>query len=248
MTPTPTPTPTPTGTQGSTPPSPSGSSAGLQPADAAVNAAAWANQPVDCTVYKCAALTFDDGPSPATTPRLLGILRSNQVPATFFELATMVQASPATAQDVARTPAFEIGNHSFTHPQLTKLSAAKLTHEVSEATAVTSSVTGRTLTLMRPPYGAHNATTDAAAAAAGEAVIIWSVDTLDWQHHNPVKTLAITKQEIHPGGIVLMHDIHSTTVDAAQSVIDYLRGQGYVLVNVSQLLGTTVPGRVYLHG
>lgn len=219
----------------------------LQSANADVNAAAWANQPVDCSVYKCAALTFDDGPSPTTTPRLLGILRANQVPATFFELAQMVQASPATAADVASTPAFEIGNHSFTHPQLTKLTPAKLTHEISDAAAVTSAATGRTITVMRPPYGAHNKTTDAAAAAAGQAVIIWSVDTLDWQHHNPAKTLAITMQEIRPGGIVLMHDIHSTTVDAAQSVIDALRGAGYVLVNVTQLLGTPVPGQVYLN-
>lgn len=199
---------------------------------------------VDCARSKCIALTFDDGPGPHTA-RLVGMLRSKGARATFFMTGTMVRANPGIARQVANTVGMEIGNHTATHAQLTQVGSTQLRREINGNRTTIEQATGRNITVFRPPYGSHNSTVDAMAATAGESVILWDVDTNDWQTRSAIATRRAVAQQARPGSIVLMHDIHGSTVDAVPGIIDDLQGQGYVLVTVSELLGGTDPGRVY---
>lgn len=199
---------------------------------------------VDCGQVKCIALTFDDGPGPHTE-RLLGMLTSTGARATFFMQGVNVRANPGVARRVANTPGMEVANHSSTHPQLTGVGSAQLRREVVGNHATIQEATGRNVTVFRPPYGARNAAVDAMAAEAGEAVILWDVDTLDWKTRSATATRKAVADQARAGSIVLMHDIHGSTVDAVPGIISDLQGQGYVLVTVTELLGGTTPGRVY---
>lgn len=198
---------------------------------------------VDCEVKKCVALTFDDGPSAATTPRLLDILAEEDVRATFFVVGSQVQARPdLVAREVV--DGHEVGSHSWSHPDLTVLSDDALRSEVSDTHQAIVDATGVEPRLFRPPYGAHNDAVDAVLREAGYAEAIWSVDTLDWQHHDPVKTAAAASQA-KPGAIVLMHDIHAATIDAVPDAIRSLRDQGYEFVTVSEMVAPVEAGQVY---
>ena len=199
---------------------------------------------VDCSSAKCIALTFDDGPGPHTA-RLVGMLTSKGARATFFMQGVMIRANPSLARQVANTPGMEIANHSSTHPQLTRVSSTRLYTEIAGTHALIKEVTGKDVTVFRPPYGARNAAVDAMAAQVGEAVILWDVDTNDWRTRSASATRQTVAQQARSGSIVLMHDIHGSTVDAVPGIIDDLQGQGYVLVTVSELLGGTTPGKVY---
>lgn len=199
---------------------------------------------VDCSQAKCIALTFDDGPGPHTE-RLLGMLSSKGARATFFVTGSMVRANPGVARRIANTPGMEIANHSSTHPQLNRVGSAQLRREIIGNHATIREVTGKDVTVFRPPYGARNSAVDAMAAEAGEAVIMWDVDTDDWRTRNATSTRRAVAEQARSGSIVLMHDIHSPTVDAVPGIIADLQGQGYVLVTVSELLGGTTPGQVY---
>lgn len=105
--------------------------------------------------------------------------------------------------------------------------------------------TGQRTTLMRPPYGATNQTVRSVEGRLGLAEILWSVDPQDWKDRNTATVTQRVLAAAKPGAIVLMHDIHPTTVAAAPAIIDGLRKRGYRLVTVSQLLGKPTPGRTY---
>ncbi|WP_051215276.1 polysaccharide deacetylase family protein [Granulicoccus phenolivorans] len=199
---------------------------------------------VDCSVDKCVALTFDDGPGPYTQ-RLLNTLTSKGARATFFTQGAGLRNYPGVARQIVNTPGMEIANHTLTHPSLPGLSESQIRQEIAGNHDLIQSTTGARSTLFRPPYGARNSTVDRIAGESGEAVILWSVDTLDWQSRNAAAVRAVVNRDTRNGSIVLMHDIHSTTVDAVPGIVDDLQGQGYTLVTVSELLGSPVPGRVY---
>lgn len=209
--------------------------------------AAGANQgpAVDCAVLKCLALTFDDGPNEATTPRLLETLSREQVPATFFMQGASIAVHPDTVRQVADTPGMEIATHSATHPDLTGVTSERLTRELVEPADQIEEVTGERPTLMRPPYGSENEAVREAAGVAGQAVILWSIDTLDWQTRDAAATAETTLAEAEPGAIALMHDIHPSTVDAVPEIVQGLKDEGYTLVTVSELLGQPEPGVAY---
>lgn len=199
---------------------------------------------VDCSVSKCVALTYDDGPS-NLTPKLLDTLSAKDATATFFLIGQNVVNLP---QVVKRTHdlGFEIGNHSWTHPELTKVSVEQLNSELSRTSAAITQITGEPVTLMRPPYGAFNQTVLNAAAQQGLTVVHWTNSPEDWRadRRTPEQIADITLQRVTPGSIILMHDIHTWTVDAAPMIIDGLRAQGYEFVTVSELAGPVQPGEL----
>lgn len=202
----------------------------------------------DCSEVKCVALTFDDGPG-AHTARLLDMLKQRHAKATFFVVGPNVKANPALVKR-AVAEGHQIGNHSWSHPSLTKLSPGAIRKEVRSTSAAVKQATGRGTESIRPPYGAVDKKVRRVLAGEPNAhVILWSVDTLDWKHHDPAKTLAAVKQGVQPGGIILMHDIHKTSVDAVPAVVDYLQSKGYTLVTVDQLLAPEHPrsGKAYSH-
>lgn len=185
----------------------------------------------DLTGKKLVALTFDDGPSSATTPRLLDILYEKDVPATFFMLGKMARANP----DLVRRAEKEghiVASHTMYHQNLIRIPANAAKDDIAESKTVFNDILGHELMLVRPPYGNIN---NIVRDNVGAPMILWSVDTLDWQSKDPSAILAVTKEQIHDGAIILMHDIYDTTVDAVPIVIDELRKDGYDFVTVPEL-------------
>lgn len=180
---------------------------------------------------KLVALTFDDGPSAITTPQLLDILRDKDAVATFFELGNMVRRNPAIVQRVIRE-GNELGSHTNSHQNLIKITRANLEADKAEADATFLEVIGRTPLITRPPYGNFN---QAVMDVLGTPVILWSIDTRDWESKDPVKIKEIAIDKAEDGAILLFHDIYQTTIDSIPDIIDTLREKGFEFVTVSEL-------------
>ena len=181
---------------------------------------------------KVVALTFDDGPNPNTTPVALELLKKYNAKATFF----MVGRSVAGNEDIIKEVVAEghqIGNHSWSHPLLTKVTLEQAKSQINDTTEVLKKASGQDVHIMRPPYGGINS---AIQAAVSQSFILWDVDTLDWKNRN---TASIMKegQKTQSGSIILMHDIHQTSIDALPSVLQYLTEQGFELVTIDELMG-----------
>lgn len=183
---------------------------------------------------KKVALTFDDGPHPTVTMQILDILEKYNAKATFFMLGKQVENNPAITLEVLNR-GHELGNHSYSHPQLTKLSASAVTWELDHTSQAIYDVTGEYPTVFRPPYGATNASVE---SLTNLPAILWSVDTYDWKHRNPYLLFQTVKANVHDGAIILMHDIHQSTADGLESVLVYLQQEGYECVTVSELLAS----------
>lgn len=182
---------------------------------------------------KYVALTFDDGPSEAVTPRILNTLKQHQVKATFYMLGSSVEKAPQLAQQVL-ADGHEIGNHSYGHENLSKMTGAEAEANINKANELIKNATGREPLTIRPPYGARNSELE---QLSSQPTILWGVDTLDWKTRNAASTFQEVQQHIYPGAIILMHDIHPTTADALDSILTYLEQQGYQCVTISQLQG-----------
>lgn len=196
------------------------------------NLPAAARPPVDCAVAKCIALTYDDGPS-AYTPLILDALKQRNAVATFFVLGDKSDYFKPTLNRTLKE-GNELGNHTWSHQHLPKLSAAQVRSEVQRTQAKIQQLTGYTPVIMRPPYGETNSTV---AKNVGLPQILWTIDTFDWRDSNTYLTTQRVLSQAKPGRIVLMHDTHRSTALAAPAIIDGLIAQGYTLVTVSELLG-----------
>lgn len=201
---------------------------------------------VDCSTLKCIALTFDDGPGPYTA-KLLQELASKDVRATFFLIGRSVGTRPELVK-AELAAGHAVGNHTYEHLDLVKLDAATIGFQVDRTAAAILDATGVRPTLLRPPYGATNPTVKAVARERGYAQILWNVDTEDWKNRNVATTTQRALDGARPGAIILMHDIHPTTVQAVPGIIDALRARGYTLVTVPQLIGTPEAGKTYSSG
>ncbi|MEG0471657.1 MAG: polysaccharide deacetylase family protein [Solibacillus sp.] len=178
------------------------------------------------------ALTFDDGPHLKVTEQILALLLQYNIKATFFVLGQNVEKHPQIVSQAAEQ-GHEIANHSWSHANFTKLSGTQISAELDQTNEAIYKATGKYPNLYRPPYGATNASVHSQTTM--EAVM-WSVDTLDWKHRTPEKTVAYVKEQAKDNGIILMHDIHSETADSLEAVINYLIDQDYEFVTASELL------------
>ncbi len=203
--------------------------------------------PVDCAKEKCVALTFDDGPG-VDTPKLLDILKTENVPATFLLVGKAVATYP---DSVAREfkEGHALGAHTWNHPQLTKLPDDKVASEItSTVDAIKKAAPDAQVTFTRPPYGAINSRVNAVLKSLNHAALLWDVDTLDWKNRNSNAVLAEVQKQTKPGSIILMHDIHATTIQAVPEIIKYLRSQGYTMVTVPEMFGGSLtPGKIYFN-
>ncbi|ADG89468.1 polysaccharide deacetylase family protein [Thermobispora bispora] len=201
---------------------------------------------IDCSRLKCVALTFDDGPG-EETGRLLDILAAHHARATFFVLGRMVDQDETTRGYVRRmvSEGHEIGNHSWSHPALTGLSAGGVREELDRTQQVVMEVAGVRMRIMRPPYGATGQGVEKVTRDAGLAQILWTLDTFDWRDRN-ADTVAKRAAQAKPGDIVLLHDIHATTIEAVPRILAELDRKGYTYVTVSELLGDVTPGKQYV--
>ncbi|WP_432352165.1 polysaccharide deacetylase family protein [Sporosarcina sp. A2] len=182
-------------------------------------------------LVKKIALTFDDGPDPKSTIQILEILKKYDAKATFFMLGSRVEYYPETAKAV-KDAGHEIGNHSWNHPDLSKMPLAKALEEINRTTAIIQQVTGDKPTVFRPPYGAY---TEQLSKQTIPPITLWNVDTLDWKYRNADKLLEEVKKSTKDGSTILMHDIHQSTADGLENVMVYLQSQGYEFVTVSEL-------------
>lgn len=181
---------------------------------------------------KRVALTFDDGPDAKVTPQILSVLKKYEAKATFFMVGKNVSKNQAIVKQMVEA-GHEIGNHTWNHPKLTKLSKASVKQEVDRTSKAIYEAIGQNPTVFRPPYGATN---DQVRSVMAMPSILWSIDTLDWKHRKAEKILSYVKASAKDGSIILMHDIHQSTADGLENVLLYLQKQGYELVTVSEIL------------
>ena len=179
---------------------------------------------------KSIALTFDDGPS-SFTDRLLDCLEQNNAKATFFMVGTEIDSFPDEVKRMKKLGC-ELGNHTYDHTDLTTLSAEDISSEIAQVDERLVNLTSEGASVVRPPYGSVN---DTVKTVVGTPMILWSIDTLDWKTLDVESTVEEVMNNVQDGSIILMHDIYSTSVDAAEILIPQLIEDGYQLVTVHEL-------------
>ncbi len=190
------------------------------------------------TDEKVIALTFDDGPHPRYTERILTVLAKYGVQATFFEVGINVERYPDAARAVAEA-GHEIGNHTYHHAHLTKLPNRTFHEEVETCSDIILRVTGKRPTLFRPPEGVRGDKRFDMLTEMGYKQILWNLDTLDWKGASARAIVGHVMKEVGGGDILLFHDYvaHDLTADAAlDMLIPALQERGYRFITVSELL------------
>lgn len=190
------------------------------------------NRKID-TSKPMVALTFDDGPNGSSTVRILNILEKNHAVATFFDLGRMMKANPSVAKR-EESLGCEVETHSYSHPNLNKLSNSEIKSEINKAINAYEAVLGHKPYLIRAPYGNSNSRV---RSVINMPFIHWSIDTLDWKSRNKNAILnEINKYSNLDGKIILMHSIHSATADAVETLVPKLQKEGYQLVTIAELV------------
>lgn len=176
------------------------------------------------------ALTFDDGPGERTGD-LLDQLEKYNARATFFMLGQKVASNADLVKKMAELKC-ELGNHSYTHKDLSKQGVSVVRSEIDNTNNKLLEAAGQSATVMRPPYGAIGGVMKEQIQMP---LILWNIDTLDWKTRNAQATIDCVMNSVKDGDVILMHDIHSESVDAALQLIPMLQEAGYQLVTVSEL-------------
>src|SRR5216110_820747 len=187
------------------------------------------------------ALTFDDGPNATLTPKLLDLLAARHLKATFFVVGQNAADHPDILKRAVRE-GHEIANHSWSHPNLGKMSDDAVRRELQKTEDAIVAAIGKKPTFMRPPYGSITANQKRwINNEFGYRIIIWDVDPLDWKRPGPSVVCNRILKETRPGSIVLSHDIHPGTIEAMPSTFDQLQAKGFKFVTVSELIRMLVP-------
>lgn len=184
----------------------------------------------DCAVAACVALTFDDGPNPDSTPIILDALKKERVKATFFVIGLKVAANKDSLMRMQKD-GHEIGNHTWAHPNLTKLSQAQIEQQVSLTQTAVTDIGLPAPKLFRPPYEAF---TKPMLAYVHMPVILWNIDPKDWKEKDPKNVVAIVNAQVRAGGLIVMHD-KLVTAAAVEQIIKDLKPK-FKFVTVTELL------------
>jgi peptidoglycan-N-acetylglucosamine deacetylase len=196
----------------------------LVPAVAAAGVPAWAALhpraqlfgPTICHLGDTCALTFDDGPNPLVTPKLLALLEKHRIPATFFVLGKYVEQYPELTAEISAAN-HTIGNHTFSHPSLLFFSQHQIVDELKRCETAVSSATAQRMNLVRPPFGFRGPQFHAAARKMGlSQVVMWSVSGHDW-NQQPAARVRRRIQKVRPGDIILLHDGDHRAANADRS-------------------------------
>ncbi len=189
--------------------------------------------------YMKIALTFDDGPHPRYTPRILDVLDQYGIKATFFVVGVNAVNYPDAMEAVIKR-GHEIGNHTYSHPHVSCLNAETLRVEVERCESAIYGLTDHKTKLFRPPEGLIDADVRSVLRSLDYKVILWDIDTRDWAH-TPAQTIADSVvSDISSGDIILMHDYighDSPTVEALELMLPRLLEKGYKFVVISELIG-----------
>lgn len=180
---------------------------------------------------KVVAITFDDGPS-KYTEKILDVLKKYDASGTFFLIGNKVEFYGDTLRRMLEEGS-EIGNHSYDHKLLTRLSKDEFQAEISKTQEAIKKVTGFTPNLFRPTYGGYNSKLK---SYTDLKFILWDVDSRDWQVKTKDKILKNILPNVKSGSIILLHDNHEYSLNALDDILKNLKGQGYKFVTVSELL------------
>ena len=199
---------------------------------------------IDCRQLNCLALTFDDGPNPLTTPQILSDLEQAQIHATFFLIGSRIAGSEGLLQRMS-ADGDEIGNHSWTHPDMSKLSADQVQQQIQLTQAAVSNAGVPPPTVFRPPYGFVNQTM---VNNIHLSILMWNEDPKDWAASTPQQVTQAVEASAQPGGIIDMHDIYRVTANALPQILTDLTSRGYHFVTVDQLLNLSPSSRGLYYG
>lgn len=192
------------------------------------------------------ALTFDDGPGPYEG-RIMDALDKVGGKATWFLVGNLVSSYPSYVKRMADS-GHEVGNHSWKHENLSKLSADGVRNSILKCNNAIQAVIGRPATVVRPPYGACGGNCTSTLSGMGYSPILWSIDTLDWKTRNASSTVNEILSKVKDGDIILMHSIYAQSAEAVERVVPELAKRGFQLVTVSELAaarGGMTPGKRY---
>ncbi|MBD8961270.1 MAG: polysaccharide deacetylase [Ruminococcaceae bacterium] len=194
---------------------------------------------------KLVCFTFDDGPYAPVTNKILDSLEKYNGRATFFVVG---DRADTYSDEIIRASKMgcEIGTHTYSHVNLNSLSVPEMQEEIKKSCDAISKYTGKNVKVLRPPEGAAN---DTVKANVGMPMVLWSVDSRDWDYRNADKDYKTVMDNVFDGSIVLMHDLYPATADAVARLIPELAKQGYKFVTFSELMkirGVDVePGEKY---
>lgn len=181
---------------------------------------------------KVIALTFDDGPHPRYTPLLLDGLKERGVRVTFFVTGENADSFPEIIEREA-VEGHLIGNHTYSHIQLTAGNRETFKQELIKTNQVIEEITGSQVSFVRPPYGSWDKSFE---KELNMFPVLWTIDPLDWCTDDAGCIATRILEKAGDGEIILMHDYYKTSVDAALEVIDVLQKEGYTFVTVEELL------------
>lgn len=178
------------------------------------------------------ALTFDDGPSTAWTPALLDGLKERGVKATFFLIGENADKNPEIVKRMAEEGHL-IGNHTYHHVELTKVSENEARLELADTSAVIVRITGKEPEYMRPPFGAWQRKLEQEIQMLP---VLWTIDPLDWTTENQDEIVNKVVTEAEENDIILLHDCYKSSIEAGLRIIDILQEEGFMFVTVDELL------------
>jgi peptidoglycan/xylan/chitin deacetylase (PgdA/CDA1 family) len=181
------------------------------------------------------ALTFDDGPTPGVTDRILDELKRRDLRATFFMIGQKVAAAPELARRVL-AEGHEIGNHSFTHPKLAELPDTRVVEEIEKTQAIMHEVLYHHPTWFRPPFGSFRREQTGILQRENLRLVMWSVDPKDWSQPGESKIAETILTNTKSGSIILCHDLYPQTVNAVGKILEGLTARGFSFVTLSTLL------------
>ena len=181
---------------------------------------------------KTVALTFDDGPHPIYTPRLLEGLKERGVHVTFFLIGQNIDGNEEVIRKM-KEDGHLIGNHSQNHMRLTKERAGEVCEQISRTNEKIREITGEVPEYVRPPYGSWS---EELECLVPMKVVLWNLDTLDWKTQNKDKIVRHVMSHVEDGSVILLHDVYDTSVEAALEIVDRLLEEGYNFVTVDEMI------------
>ena len=190
------------------------------------------SSPEDYSDQKLVALTFDDGPHPVYTERLLDGLKERNVKATFFLIGKSADKYPDLVKRMAEEGHL-IGNHTMDHVQLNHQTYDQALEQIRQSNQVITKITGQTPRYIRPPFGEWSKELE---EEVDMTAVLWDVDPVDWKVKNTETVVKRILKNAGEGDIILLHDVYGTSVDAALEIIDQMRAEGYEFVTVDEII------------
>lgn len=186
----------------------------------------------DAAEPKKIALTFDDGPHPVYTKKLLKGLKERGVKATFFLIGENIEGNEDLVRQMAEDGHL-IGNHTWSHVDITKMSDSQACQEITKTSELVKSIVGYDTEYIRPPFGAWNKNLECGFEMFP---VLWTIDPLDWKTENTGQIVKQVVAEAKENAVILLHDRYESSVEAAFQIIDILKKQGYEFVTADKLV------------